>query len=313
MVNLVQISGPAIEPLTVADLKAHLRLDFAQGEIAPTAPTAALISPAAAGNVDNGAHRYLVTFVTADGETDAGAASSVVTVADKAVNGKVSLTAIPTGGANVTARKVYRTIAAGATYLLLTTLADNTTTVYTDNTADSGLGAAAPSVNTTEDAYLTTLIQVARLTCENTIKGKLITQTWRQYFDFFPASAEILLHCPPLQSVSSIQYKDENGATQTLSADLYTASTSGERGRVVLKQGENWPMTLAQAPDTVWIEMVCGYGASRGSIPAPLRQGMLTLIAHLYNMREDVISGTIVAKVPKTSEYLWSAYKAWEF
>src|SRR3990167_1117639 len=111
-------TAAAVEPLSVAEARSHLRLDGSAGEPAPPAPTAALASPAAAGNVDNGAHRYLVTFVTADGETDAGAVSAAVTVADKTVNGQVSLTAIPVGGTAVTSRKVYRTVAAGATYLL---------------------------------------------------------------------------------------------------------------------------------------------------------------------------------------------------
>ena len=107
-----------------------------------------------------------MTFVTADGETDLGTVTAAVTVTDKSVTGKVSLTAVPLGGSAVTARKIYRTIAAGTTYLLLATLADNTTTVYTDNTADASLGAQAPSTNTTSDPELVAWIQAARETVE---------------------------------------------------------------------------------------------------------------------------------------------------
>lgn len=312
MVGLVLVTAPAIEPLTVADVKAHLRLDSANGEIAPSAPTAALISPAAAGNVDDGAHRYLVTFVTADGETEAGAVSSVVTVADKTVNGKVTLTGIPTGGAAVTSRKIYRTAAGGSTYLLLATIADNTTTIYTDNIADGSLGAAAPSTNTTADPYLVTLISVARATCEHFTKRKLITQTWRQYHDGFPCARSLTLFLPPCQSVSSVEYKDVNGDTQTLSVSLYHVSTSGDRARICLNESESWPDT-EKVLDAMWVTMVVGYGSARGDVPAPLRHGMLTLLGTQYNMREDVISGTIVTKVPRTTDYLWSPYVSMEF
>jgi len=51
---------------------------------------------------------------------------------------------IATGPATVTARKVYRTKANLTPLLLLTTLANNTATTYTDAAADATLGAAAP-------------------------------------------------------------------------------------------------------------------------------------------------------------------------
>lgn len=62
---------------------------------------------------------------------------------------RVSLTSIPLGQTGVTARKIYRTTVGGSTLKLLTTLADNTTTTYTDSTADGSLGADVPSTNTT--------------------------------------------------------------------------------------------------------------------------------------------------------------------
>ena len=161
MVALVQYAAPATEPLTLAEVRAHLRLDAGDGETAPGAPAAALAG-AGAGNVDNGAHRYRVSFVTAQGETEGGVISAAVTVTDKAVNGKVTVSSIPLGGSAVTARKLYRTAAGGSDYLLLATLADNTTTSYTDNTADSALGAGAPTSNTTAEPRLALLIASAR-------------------------------------------------------------------------------------------------------------------------------------------------------
>lgn len=100
---------------------------------------AAALAGAGAGNVDNGTHAYKVTLVTAAGET-AGGTGVTVTVVNKTANGQVSLTGIPTGTAGVvTSRKVYRTKAGGGPFYLLTTLGDNTTTTYTDNTADGSL------------------------------------------------------------------------------------------------------------------------------------------------------------------------------
>lgn len=58
---------------------------------------------------------------------------------------KVELTNIPIGGAGVTERNIYRTKAGLAQLQLLTTIADNTTLVYTDTSPDISLGAFAPT------------------------------------------------------------------------------------------------------------------------------------------------------------------------
>ena len=116
---------------------------------APAALTAALAG--AVGNVDNGTHSYKVTFVDEAGETEAGAKSNVITIADKTVNGQVNLTFIPVStDITVIARKIYRTVAGDVSnHKLLTIISNNTATTYTDNIADSGLGADAPTANTT--------------------------------------------------------------------------------------------------------------------------------------------------------------------
>jgi hypothetical protein len=112
-----------------------------------SAPTAALVSPAAAGNIENGTHIYAVAFYNGAGITAPGPVTAAVTVADKTTNGKVLLSDLPIGPVGTTGRKVYRS-AAGATALkLLATIANNTDTTYTDNIADGSLGAAKETVN----------------------------------------------------------------------------------------------------------------------------------------------------------------------
>lgn len=256
---------PAVEPISLAEARSHLRLETGNAEPAPGAPTVALASPAAPGNVDNGVHRYRVTFVTADGETEGGTVSSAVTVANLTVNGQVALTAIPRGGNTVTARKLYRTAAGGSTYLLLATLANNTATTYTDNIADASLGAGAPSTNTTSDPYLAGLIAAARLWVEDTTRRALITQTWKLYLNAFDNAIEIPR--APLQSVTSITYVDTAGATQTVAASVYTVDTDSVPGRVLLAPDQLWPTDVDDREKGICITFVAGYGASGASVP----------------------------------------------
>ena len=305
--SLKLITVPATEVLTLAEVRKFCRIDgTGDAEPAPGALTAALATTPIAGNVDVGAHRYRVTFVTADGETEGGVVSDAVTVANKTTNGQVSLTAIPLGGSAVTSRKIYRTIAAGTTYLLLTTLSNNTATTYTDNTADASLGAACPAVNTTNDPLLSALLTSARLEIDGAdgwLGRALITQTWDLKLDGFPAAttrnpyAVIEVPLPPLASVTSIAYIDANGATQTLTgADLTAVAdtdTSSEPGQLRPVYGTSWPSTRL-TPQAVTVRFVAGYGAA-AAVPANVGLWLRERVATLYEHREQFVTGTIVA------------------
>jgi len=122
------------------------------GEDAAASPTAAptvALAGIGAGNVDNGDHDYIVTYVTAFGETASGPIVTV-TVTDNSTDGKVLITDIPVGPPGTIARKIYRSPEFSGLnfegFNLLTTINDNTTTTYTDNTADADLGAPYLSV-----------------------------------------------------------------------------------------------------------------------------------------------------------------------
>lgn len=61
---------------------------------------------------------------------------------------KFSLTSIPTGGAGVTKRILYRTEAGGSVFKYVGTIDDNTSTAFTDNVPDTSLGRVALTVGT---------------------------------------------------------------------------------------------------------------------------------------------------------------------
>lgn len=308
----VVATPPASEPITVADVKPFCRLDGTNAELAPGVVTAALAGPAAPGNVDNGAHRYLATFVTASGETEGGTVSAAVTVADKTVNGQVSLSGIPIGGYAVTARKLYRTAAGGSTYLLLATLADNTTALYTDNIADSALGAGAPALNTTDDPLLVLLIASARAHAEQELRRYLVTQTIDAFFDHFPRPDRFMDHhgmdprtadytvrgygpgryeirLPPLQSVTSITYIDQNGTTQVLDPALYLVDAKSQPARITPAYGSIWPSTQNQV-NAVTVRFVAGYGAA-AVVPGCIKQWMLMRVSTMFENREQLSVG----------------------
>lgn len=115
--------------------------------IAPTGAATAALAGAGAGNVDDGTHSWVITFSRAESsESSQGPKSNVLTVVDKSVDGQVSLTGIPTGPGGTESRSIYRTIAGDTgDHLLVGTINDNTTTIFTDNVADASLDIGSPA------------------------------------------------------------------------------------------------------------------------------------------------------------------------
>ena len=125
----------------------------------PTAPSVALISPAAAGNIEDGTHGYAICNINAAG-TSIISDTAYVTVADKTTNGKVVVT-FEAGPSGTTSRKIYRTEAGGTDLKLLATISDNTTLTYTDNIADGSLGAAAPAADASGVTILSATLKLS--------------------------------------------------------------------------------------------------------------------------------------------------------
>lgn len=97
----------------------------------------------AAGN-PNGQYQYKISYVNSQSvEGNPSTALGTFTVTSE----KISLVCLPVAPQSwgVASRRIYRTSNAGSTYFRVTTISDNTTTTYLDDTADASLGTAAPS------------------------------------------------------------------------------------------------------------------------------------------------------------------------
>lgn len=150
---------------------------------------------------------------------------------------------------------------------------------------------------TDEDTLIASLGVAARQHVEEETRRALVTQTWVLKLDEFPGSgdAEIRLPRPPLQSVTSVQYVDGNGDTQTWSSSLYVVDTADTPGNISLAYGESWPSTRAQK-NAVTITYVAGYGAA-STVPDALKAAIKLLVGHYYVNREEAVTGTVVARL----------------
>lgn len=110
-----------------------------------------------------------------------------------------------------------------------------------------------------DDNEIASLINEARNYVERITGRALITQTWTMNLDSLPEC--IYVPHAPLQSVTSIQYQDENNATQTLSSALYTVDTKAEPGRIFQAYNQSYPSTYSDL-NAVTITYVAGYGGA---------------------------------------------------
>lgn len=154
---------------------------------------------------------------------------------------------------------------------------------------------------TEDDDLIAAYIAAAVQSCEARTRRQLMPATFVLRLNGFPDCDVIELPRPPLAGVTSIAYVDGDGESQTLSTDVYGADPHTTPGRVLLKYGETWPVTRCQR-NAVTITYTAGY-ANADAVPALLKQGMLMRIAHWYENREDVITGTIIANVPSNADY----------
>lgn len=153
-----------------------------------------------------------------------------------------------------------------------------------------------------DDLILTRLIAVvmSRLDGADGILGRaLITQTWSESFDAFPAGATLCLALAPVIDITEITYFssiDQSG--MTMPAGDYSAFNRSRRAYVKLGYGRSWPSSYEQ-DDAVTVTYQAGYGLNASDVPAAIKHAAMMMLAHYYENREAVLVGTIASDLPQ--------------
>ncbi|MGX1787237.1 head-tail connector protein [Bosea sp. NPDC055332] len=138
-----------------------------------------------------------------------------------------------------------------------------------------------------EDELLGTLITAARLMIEAASGRLLIEQGWRIVLDAWPQSGEIRLPLSPMRSLTAARVHPAVGAAETIVPSSLT-----------LVEGSDPPLIRVTGPvpspgrahAAVEVDLVAGFGATRDTVPAPLRQAVLRLACRWFEHRGDVVS-----------------------
>jgi uncharacterized phiE125 gp8 family phage protein len=150
----------------------------------------------------------------------------------------------------------------------------------------------------TQNEDIADVIKDARDWCENYIDLAILEQTITLKLDTFPAKDFITLPRSNLISITSVKYTDPDGIEQTVSTSVYAADTYGRPGHVFLKDGQEWPSSLADQKNAVEVIYKAGYGNTRDSVPPAIKRAIKLLLSHWDSNREATIVGVSVAELP---------------
>lgn len=159
------------------------------------------------------------------------------------------------------------------------------------------------------DSMLTIYGKAARIAAERHQNRQLITATLKYTLESFPWG-EFVLPRPPLIAITSIQYVDTAGDTQTWASSKYQVDTNTLLGRVKPVSTESYPSIQGGTYNAVTVTYTAGYGAAGSDVPDITRNGILLFAAQLYEFREPIVSGTIVAQLPDHLKIVFDAEKA---
>jgi len=139
-----------------------------------------------------------------------------------------------------------------------------------------------------DDDYITALIKAVRLHAERITGRGFITQTWEMRRDTFPASNSIKLRYAPLQSITSLIYKDSDGTDNTWASSNYVVDTYREPGLIILEDGVSWPSDTLYETGGVRVLYVLGYGDAASDLDEDLIHVMKLHLTVLFECRAPI-------------------------
>jgi len=307
------VTPPSVEPVTLEQVRAHLRLDstsFADNvtssqTIAPGSHTIAAAYSLVGLAVDVLESQAVVLLQS--GTNGAGGTVDVklqdsddgITWADVADG---AFTQVTTANDNATQEKSYN----GARQYIR---AVSTVAVAA---CEFGVSVVLSAPELADGDLLTALITTAREMVERETASTLISTTRDYWQDGWPRGKAIQLPYSPLLSVTGVYWKDTDGTEATLTAGTdYLVDTDSEPGRIVLAHGGNWPSGVLYPVNPIRVRYVAGYGETAASVPRPLRQAVLLTVGDLYENREGFIQGAQVHMLPIAAKYLSLPYVMW--
>jgi|MDTE01.1.fsa_nt_gb uncharacterized phiE125 gp8 family phage protein len=158
-------------------------------------------------------------------------------------------------------------------------------------------------ISTTEDdTFLEGLIASSRQAVEALLGKVLIDQTVVAKLNEFPKEEYFELPTPPVSSVTSITYYDDDNAIQTLASADYSLNDYCDPQRIVRNTDVDWPTTYDRW-DAITVTYQAGY-ATASAVPASIKTVIKMLAAETYENRGFSDSDATKNKMLKAASVL---------
>lgn len=151
--------------------------------------------------------------------------------------------------------------------------------------------------DTSQDPYLTLLIESATLSAECYMRRILINTKFRTFRDRFCINTD--LRKSKLQSLDLYEYVVD-GSYITVPVDLYYITDEHDYSQILLRDNESYPTNIDNQRQSVKIEFTAGYGTSEDDIPADIKIALVNHIALIYEDRGDCNTTNIPAESKRT-------------
>lgn len=138
-----------------------------------------------------------------------------------------------------------------------------------------------------DDALIASLIAAARQEAERVAARSFVTQTVDLLLSGWPCDGRILLEYPPVQSVTSITYYDEDNVAHTMPAADYITVIDTNPPLIVLAKDASWPDETLRSVSPIRVRYQAGYGAA-AAVPARYKSLILALVANAYENRDGI-------------------------
>lgn len=148
-----------------------------------------------------------------------------------------------------------------------------------------------------DDALIGALIAAARLHIETETRRALITQSWRIVLDCWPECGRLPVRPAPLRTLNAVRVFDFENSAHAIDLQAFVLDF-GACELAFLPWALMQPTRIA---DGIEIDVTVGYGDTAADVPEPLRQAIRLLVAHWYENRGLVASGTTQAAVLPTT------------